>query len=68
MCPESWPEPEIAWSVFAHAEGRGIAYEAAIRSRRFANESLGWKRIISCTEQDNERSIALAKPMGAESI
>ena len=22
--PEDWPEPEIAWSVFADAEGRGI--------------------------------------------
>ena len=65
MCPESWPEPEIAWSVFARAEGRGIACEAATRSRQFAYESLGWNRIVSCTKQDNERSIALAKRLGA---
>lgn len=65
MFPESWPEPEIAWSVFQAAEGRGIAYEAAVRARQYAYEDLGWSRIISCTTIDNPRSMALARRMGA---
>ena len=65
MCPESWPEPEIAWSVFANAEGKGIAFEAAMRTREFAYQTLGWPRVVSCTMVDNHRSIALAKRMGA---
>ena len=31
--PEGWPEPEIAWSLFDGAEGRGIAFEAASAAR-----------------------------------
>ena len=27
--PDDWPEPEIAWTVFDNAEGRGVAFEAA---------------------------------------
>lgn len=62
--PTDWPEPEIAWSVFAEAEGRGIAYEAARVARRFAYTVLGWTTVISCTKPDNDRSIALARRMG----
>lgn len=63
--PVGWPEPEIAWSVFAAAEGKGIAFEAACFSRRYAYEVLGWKTVISCVLSDNTRSAALAKRMGA---
>lgn len=65
MCPESWPEPEIAWSLFAHAEGRGIAFEAACAARSYAYDRLGWTRVISCCKVDNPRSTALAQRMGA---
>ena len=30
--PEGWPEPELAWSLFANAEGRGVAREAALEA------------------------------------
>ncbi|MEM7318125.1 MAG: GNAT family N-acetyltransferase [Pseudomonadota bacterium] len=63
--PEDWPEPEIAWTLFEAAEGRGIALEAAIASRSYAYDVLGWKTAISCTVADNHRSIALARRMGA---
>lgn len=64
-CPEGWPEPELAWSVFEAAEGKGVAREAAGRARRFAYETLGWTTAISCTARDNLRSQALARRMGA---
>jgi ribosomal-protein-alanine N-acetyltransferase len=65
LYPTGWPEPEIGWSVFAHAEGQGVAYEAAQATRAYAYDVLGWKTIISCIMPDNARSIALARRMGA---
>lgn len=62
--PPDWPESEIAWSVFAAAEGRGIAYEAALASRTYAYQALGWRTAISMIMPDNARSIALAERMG----
>ncbi|MFT4716513.1 MAG: RimJ/RimL family protein N-acetyltransferase [Paracoccaceae bacterium] len=63
--PEDWPEPEIAWTVFENGEGKGIAFEAAMASRQYAYETLGWDTAISCVVPDNVRSITLAKRMGA---
>ncbi|MEL6167507.1 MAG: GNAT family N-acetyltransferase [Pseudomonadota bacterium] len=64
--PEDWPERELAWSLFASGEGRGIAYEAALAARRFAYETYGWTRLISCVAPENTRSVALAQRLGAE--
>lgn len=65
MFPEGWPEPEIAWSLFAKAEGRGIALEAALAARAYAYDTLGWTRLISCIAPANTRSVVLAERMGA---
>lgn len=63
--PETWPEPELGWVVFDGFEGRGIAYEAACRARLWAYENLGFTTLTSNIVPGNERSIALAKRMGA---
>ena len=63
--PEDWPEPEIGWSVYDAAEGRGIAYEAALATRRHAYGTLGWTTVVSLVAADNTRSLALARRMGA---
>lgn len=63
--PDDWPEPEIAWSVFEGAEGRGIAAEAARASLDFAYNTLGWTNAVSCTTPENTRSKALALRLGA---
>lgn len=62
--PEAWPEPEVAWTVFEKAEGRSIAFEAAVAARRHAYEELGWTTAISVIHPDNARSVALAQRMG----
>lgn len=62
--PEDWPEPEIGWTLYEGAEGRGIAQEAAIATRSFAYGTLGWKRIVSLIMNDNARSIRLAERLG----
>lgn len=63
--PHDWPEPEIGWTLVDGAEGRGIAHEAALASRNYAYESLGWTTAISLIAPDNQRSIALAQRLGA---
>lgn len=63
--PQGWPAPEIAWSVFEPAEGKGIAYEAALAARRHAYAALGWTSAISLVAPENHRSVALAKRLGA---
>lgn len=60
-----WPEPELAWTVFEGAEGRGIAHEAACAARDYAYEVLGWSGLCSLIHADNGRSQALARRMGA---
>jgi ribosomal-protein-alanine N-acetyltransferase len=62
--PEDWPEPEIGWSLFEEAEGRGIATEAALASRAYAYDRLGWTRVVSLIDPDNHRSVALARQLG----
>jgi ribosomal-protein-alanine N-acetyltransferase len=65
--PESWPEPELAWSLYDGAEGRGVAYEAAIAARDYAYQTLGWTTVMSLVDPGNIRSVALAKRMGCRS-
>lgn len=64
--PEGWPEPEIGWVVYEAFEGKGIAYEAAIRVRRWAYEELGLKTLTSNILASNARSQALATRLGAK--
>ncbi|MFW2544221.1 GNAT family N-acetyltransferase [Primorskyibacter sp. 2E107] len=63
--PESWPEPEVGYVVFDGFEGKGIAYEAACRVRRYAYEDLGFTTLTSNIVPSNARSKALAARMGA---
>jgi RimJ/RimL family protein N-acetyltransferase len=62
--PEDWPEPEIGWSMFGPAEGKGYAFEAAVAARRYAYDVLGWSTVASLIVPTNERSAALARRMG----
>jgi RimJ/RimL family protein N-acetyltransferase len=63
--PEGWPEPELGWALYAGFEGRGIAYEAAHRARRYAYEDLGFDTLTSNIVPGNTRSVALAERLGA---
>lgn len=62
--PADWPEAEIGWSVYAEAEGRGIAAEAALATRDYVYRTLGWSRIVSLIDPANTRSVALAERLG----
>lgn len=59
--PGDWPEQELGWVIFDGAEGKSIAYEAALAARKHAYSALGWKTAVSYIDKNNARSIALAE-------
>lgn len=63
-CPEGWLEPEVGWVLMDHAEGRGIAHEAALAARHYAYHVLRWPTAVSLIDPANTRSIRLAERMG----
>lgn len=64
--PEGWPEAEIGWVVYEGFEGKGIAFEAATRVRDWAYTDLGFTTLTSNIVPGNDRSVALAKRLGAQ--
>jgi len=63
--PEGWPGNEVGWGLVRDAQGRGIAYEAAVAAMDWAFESLRWDAVIHCIGPDNLRSVALAQRLGS---
>lgn len=63
--PEGWPEREISWAVLEHKGGRGLASEATLRARRYAYETLGWQRAVSCISVNNTPSRDFVLKLGA---
>lgn len=63
--PADFPEPELGWLVWQEYEGKGYAFEAALRAREFAYRTLGWDTLVSYVDRENARSIRLAERMGA---
>jgi RimJ/RimL family protein N-acetyltransferase len=63
--PEGWPEKEIGWIILPEFQGRGFAPEAAARALEFAYADLGWTTAISCIDDRNAPSIAVARKLGA---
>ena len=64
--PHGWPETEIGWVIFdPDLEGTGIAHEAAKACVDHAWTALGWSEVVSYIDHGNDRSVALAKRLGA---
>lgn len=63
--PEGWPEPELGWVMFKNAEGKGIAYEAALAARAYAYAHFDLSALSSNIFPGNTRSVALAERLGA---
>ena len=63
--PPSLAEPELAWTLFPAAQGRGYAAEAASRVLRWAHEDLTLPPLFSFVHPDNHPSRRLAERLGA---
>ena len=62
--PEGWPEREITWSIVPEKQGKGFAYEGALRARQYSYDELGWNAVFSCISEGNVASIGLAEKLG----
>jgi len=63
--PIDWPETEIKWAISRRYWGRGYASEAARAVWQMAAGHLPDTPLISLIFSENERSIRLAKAIGA---
>lgn len=62
--PIHYPEPELGWMVVPQAEGRGIAFEAALAARGWAWRARGLGPLVNYIDPGNVRSIRLAERLG----
>ncbi len=60
-----FPERELGWILFADAEGKGYAYEAAEALRDWAFKVCGLETLVSYIDPENTRSRRLAERLGA---
>ena len=63
--PEGWPGLELGWLLARPAWGRGYAREAAEAALGVAAPLRQGRELISLIRPGNERSIALARRLGA---
>ena len=60
-----FPEHELGWFVYEHAEGKGYALEAARAFRDWARQDRQLPSLVSYMDADNTRSARLAERLGA---
>ena len=60
-----FPEHELGWLVYAGAEGKGYALEAAQCLKDWGRETLGLPSLVSYVDHNNHRSRRLAERLGA---
>jgi RimJ/RimL family protein N-acetyltransferase len=64
--PEGWPGCELGWLLARDVWGQGYAFEAAAAALACGRNELGLGEVISLIRPDNQRSIALARRLGAQ--
>lgn len=60
-----YPQPELIWMVYGGFEGKGLAFEGASAARDWIFDNSKLNSIVSLIHHKNQRSIALAKRLGA---
>lgn len=66
--PEGWPGNEVGYGVHPEAQGKGLAYEAAVAAMDYAFDVLDWPDVIHCIDPANAASQALARRLGSSLI
>lgn len=64
--PPHFPEIELGWTLFDGFEGKGLAYSAAKLALNWFWSATDRQTLVSYITPENDRSIALAKRLGAE--
>ena len=63
--PPHYPERELGWLLFEHAEGQDYAHEAGKTVLAWARDAQNYITLVSYITPENSRSVALAKRLGA---
>ena len=61
-----WPELELGYWLLNEYQGKGYAYEAALKSKEYARDVLSAISLVSYIDPSNSPSIKLAEKMGAK--
>ena len=64
MTPSIEGLPEMGWMLAAHAQGKGIATEAARGALAWADEALPGREIVAIIDEANVASIRVAEKAG----
>ena len=62
---EPWPEAELGYWFLKEMQGKGYAFEAGLRMKKFAFETKKFKTLASYIDAENKPSIKLAEKLGA---
>ena len=62
---DPWPEPELGYWFLKEMQGKGYAYEAGMRMKKFAFETKKFETLVSYIAAENIPSIKLAEKLGA---
>ena len=62
--PHGWPAPELGWDLMNGFEGHGYASEAALATRDWVYDTLGWTTAISLIADGNVGSEGVARRLG----
>lgn len=64
--PGDWPEPELGWTLWhAEHEGHGYVMEALAPIVPWLRDTLRWSTAVSYIDPANERSLSVARRLGA---
>jgi RimJ/RimL family protein N-acetyltransferase len=61
-----WPELELGYWLLKEYQGKGYAYEAALKCKEYARKVLNARSLVSYIDPSNSPSIKLAEKMGAK--
>ncbi len=68
VAPQGWPRSELTWWIVPAGRRKGYAVEASRAAIRFGYDDLGWARVETHMDDENQAARALARKLGGRII